>query len=152
MRMPRVRYIERPGRTISDSLVEKDPWYRLQGGCSRQNCPVCFWSKGKGIRCSREGIGYKIECVKFEEEHEILILYIGESSRSGRERISEDLWLFTHRKEACPEICLKRHKCSSSDSALWRHSREAHGGSLKVEDWRVTLTSTHRGALNRQVT
>ena len=27
MRMPRIRYIERPGRTISDSLVEKDPWY-----------------------------------------------------------------------------------------------------------------------------
>ena len=27
MRMPRVRYIERPGRTIADSLVEKDPWY-----------------------------------------------------------------------------------------------------------------------------
>ena len=67
-------------------------------------------------------------------------------------RVKEHLWLFSHRKEACPEICLKRHKCSSSDSALWRHSREAHGGTLRVEDWRVTLTSTHRGALNRQVT
>ena len=47
MRMPRMRYVERPGRTIADSLVEKDPWYRLQGGCTRQNCPICFWSKGK---------------------------------------------------------------------------------------------------------
>ena len=77
MRMPRIRYIERPGRTIADSLVEKDPWYRLQGGCSRLNCPVCFWSKGKGISCTREGIGYKLECVICEVEHEVTILYIG---------------------------------------------------------------------------
>ena len=66
--------------------------------------------------------------------------------------MKEHLWLFSHKKEACPEICMKRHKCSSSDSALWRHSKEAHGGTLRVEDWRVTLTSPHRGALNRQVT
>ena len=49
MRMPRLRYIERPGRTIADSLVEKDPWYRLQGGCTRETCPVCYWQKGKGL-------------------------------------------------------------------------------------------------------
>ena len=152
MRMPRLRYIERPGRTVADSLVEKDPWFRLQGGCPRENCPVCYWSKGKGISCTREGIGYKLECVKCEEDLEVVILYIGETSRSGRERVKEHLWLFSHKKEACPEICMKRHKCSSSDSALWRHSKEAHGGTLRVEDWRVTLTSTHRGALSRQVT
>ena len=26
MRMPRLRYIERPGRSVADALVEKDPW------------------------------------------------------------------------------------------------------------------------------
>jgi hypothetical protein len=56
MRMPRLRYIERPGRSVADSLVEKDPWYRLQGGYTRDTCPVCFWQKGKGIACTRENV------------------------------------------------------------------------------------------------
>ena len=47
---------------------------------------------------------------------------------------------------------MKQHKHSSANSALWSHSKEAHEGSLTVEDWRVTITSSHRGALNRQVT
>ena len=41
MRMPRVRYVERTGRTIADSLVTKDPWYLLQGGCSKVDCTIC---------------------------------------------------------------------------------------------------------------
>ena len=32
------------------------------------------------------------------------------------------------------------------------HSKENHDGKLKVSDWRVTLTSSHHGALSRQVT
>ena len=95
-----MRYVERPGRTIADTLIEKDPWYRLGGGCSRRSCPICYWSKGKGIRCSKESVCYKIECTKCEEENEEeeengdkkkkekkKALYIGETSRSGRERI-----------------------------------------------------------------
>ena len=169
MRMPRLRYIERPGRTVADSLVEKDPWYRLQGGCSRETCPICYWQKGKGIPCTRENVNYKIECVACEVEAENndnnkagdnnivtnaskASLYLGETSRSARERVAEHLWLFKHRKQACGDACGKIHKHSSSNSALWVHSKEAHGGSLEVEDWRITITSSHRGALNRQVT
>ena len=53
MRMPRVRFIENPGRTVADSLVEKDPWYRLGGGCFRAFCPVCYWSKAKASDAPR---------------------------------------------------------------------------------------------------
>ena len=38
------------------------------------------------------------------------------------------------------------------NSALWLHSKEAHGGELQSEHWKVTLTSSHHSALNRQVT
>ena len=153
MRMPRIRYVENPGRALADTLVEKDPWYRLGGGCSRAFFPICYWAKGKGIRCTKEGICYKLECLQCrQQETPILIVYIGETSRSGRERVLEHLWLFKHKKESCPEHCTKRHKCSSSSSVLWEHSRDKHGGQLKVEDWEVTLTSSHRGALSRQVT
>ena len=108
MRMPRIRYVENPGRALAATLMEKDPWYRLGGGCTRAFCPVCYWSKGKGIRCTKEGVCYKIECVQCrEKETPALILYIGETSRSGRERLMEHLWLFKHRKEGCPEYCTR---------------------------------------------
>ena len=60
--------------------------------------------------------------------------------------------MFSHRKQACEDTCTKNHKHSSANSALWAHSRDAHDGGLTVEDWRVTILSSHRGALNRQVT
>ena len=42
MRMPSVRYVENPGRAIAATLMEKDPWYRLGGGCARSFCPICL--------------------------------------------------------------------------------------------------------------
>ena len=41
LRIPRMRYVERPGTSLAASLCEKDPWYRLGGGCRRKDCPVC---------------------------------------------------------------------------------------------------------------
>ena len=158
MRMPRLRYVERPGRTVADSLVTKDPWYLLQGGCSKQNCPVCYWMKGKRIRCTRENVSYRLDCMVCEKRVEEVVagakksFYLGETSRSGRERVKEHLWLFSHRKQACLDTSTKPHKHSSTNSALWCHSKKDHGGTLSVSDWKVTLTSSHRGALNRQGT
>ena len=60
--------------------------------------------------------------------------------------------MFTHKKQACSELCTKVHKHSSANSALWIHSKEAHNGELTVADCRVTVVSSHRGALSRQVT
>ena len=108
----------------------------------------------KGIRCTRENISYRLDCMQYEKAVEELVegaknnVYVGETSRSGRERIKAHLWLFSHKKEACPDTCSKPHKHKTSNSALWLHSKEAHGGSLGIEDWRVTITSS----LNRQVT
>ena len=60
----------------------------------------------KGIWCSKENICYKIEC-QVRREQELLILYIGYTSRSGRERIADHQWLFRDRKEGCEEYCKK---------------------------------------------
>ena len=45
--------------------------------------------------------------------------------------------MFTYKKQACGDNCSKAHKHTSSNS---------------VEDWRVSILSSHRRALNRQVT
>ena len=34
---------------------------------------------------------------------------------------------------------------------LWKNSRDAHGGTMQVEDWMSKITSTHFTALSRQV-
>ena len=57
----------------------------------------------------------------------------------------EHIWLFTHKKEGDPEK-------EEASSALWRHSKEEHGGSMRVEDWRSSVISSHFTALNRQIT
>ena len=130
MWMPRIRYVENPGRSF---------------------CPVCYWAKGKGIQCTKDGVCYKLECIQCRnQDTPILTLYIGETSRSGREQVIEHIWLFKHRKQGCPDFCTKRHKCSSNSSTLWEHSREKHRGQLRIKDWEVKLTYSHRGALNRQ--
>ena len=71
--------------------------------------------------------------------------YVGESSQSSHERMREHMWLFVHKKDGDPEK-------GEANSVLWRHSREEHGGGMKVEDWRSRITSAHFNALNRQVT
>ena len=67
--------------------------------------------------------------------------YIGETSRSPYERIKEHMWLFTNKKKGDPE---KEY----ASSALWRHSKEAHGGQMREGDWRLKITSTHKSPLH----
>ena len=74
------------------------------------------------------------DVAKLKLKEAIASLYLGETSRSARERVSEHLWMFTHKKQACGELCTKVHKHSSTNSALWVHSKEAHDGKLTVAD------------------
>ena len=71
--------------------------------------------------------------------------YIGETSRSTYERLTEHMWLFSKRKDGDPSK-------NEASSALWLHSREAHGGEMVEGDWRSSIISSHTKTLNRQVT
>ena len=145
--MRRTKYVERGGVTLKDLLVNKNPWQELNGGCGRQDCHLCLSQQGKGTSGRREGVCYRMECLQCENggEGTHKTWYIGESSRSAFERLSEHMWLFRHRKEGDQEK-------QEASSALWRHSRDAHNGALEEKDWKSSITSTHIGALGRQVT
>ena len=41
---------------------------------------------------------------------------------------------------------------NQSNSVLWLHSKEHHQGRMTVRDWETKIISSHRTALNRQVT
>ena len=141
----KTRYIERAGSSMSSILVKKNPWYQLQGGCQRQTCYHCNNSShGKGISCRQEGIVYELKCSICEEAGN-KARYVGESSRSFYERLGEHFYLFKQRKEGDPEK-------NEASSALWLHSKAKHDGKMKIVHWKTKILSSHRTALNRQVT
>ena len=140
----RTKYVERAGTTLRDTLVCKNPWYALQGGCKRPTCHICNSNGGKGANCRKEGACYTIEC-KMCDAVGNKTKYIGETSRSPYERMSEHMKLFHGQKEGDPDT-------GKASSVLWLHSRDAHGGEMTGDDWKSKIISSHRTALNRQVT
>ena len=53
--------------------------------------------------------------------------------------------LFKLKKQGDPEK-------NEQNSVLWGHSRDKYGGSMKTYDWDIKIVSTHKSALNRQIT
>ena len=125
--------------------MNKNPWQQINGGCDRPNCYLCQSQNGAGTSCRREGVCYRLECLQCENGETHQTWYIGETSRSAHERTAEHMWLFEHKKEGDPEK-------QEASSAFWRHSRDAHNGEMRIEDWKSSVTSSHRTALGRQVT
>ena len=152
MKIPRTRYIERAGTTLADLLVKKNPWLELNGGCNRLDCLICASSGGRGTSCRRENVCYTIECRLCESvaegEDKKIVRYLGETSRSGYERVKEHVTNFEARKEGFDED----GEPTPASSVLWIHSKEEHGGEMLKEDWKVKIISSHRTALSRQVT
>ena len=144
MGVGRSKYIEKAGLTLLDQLVEKNVWQSLNGGCQRRHCYVCRSTGGKGISCRAEGTCYQITC-KICEKQDTRTVYIGDTSRSTFERMFEHFWLFKSRKEGNPDM-------NEANSVLWNHSKSQHDSSMKTDDWKVEIVSSHRSPLNRQIT
>ena len=65
--------------------------------------------------------------------------------KPAQERIYEHMRLFKARKSGDPEK-------NQSNSVFWGHSRDHHEGTLKTDDWKISITSAHRTPLSRQLT
>ena len=88
---------------------------------------------------------YQIQCVVCEKSH-LVVVYIGETSRSAYQRVNWHLRLFLDKKEGCDDNCLKLNNCTGG-SELWKNSKIKHQGLLGVSDWKVKVVSSHRSAL-----
>ena len=117
LRMGRTKFSEEAGVKLSSQLVVKKIWYRLNGGCGRRACYPCIRNKGKGISCRAEGVCYEIVCNLCSKEEKRTV-YIGESSRSGYERIFEHMVLFKGKKEGDPEKQQQNNVCGDTPSQL----------------------------------
>ena len=110
----RVKVVERGGETLMSKLCRNNPWGSRR--CERDNCLYCPHSKeGKGGACKREGVVYKIVCIKCEQE-KVRAEYWGETSRTGFERGEEHVTGLESRYEK---------------NALWKHIEGDHRGEEK---------------------
>ena len=139
--IPRTKYIENAGNKLSNQIIVKNPWVAINGGCGRKLCFTCKSTAGKGISCRKEGINYSLTC-KLCEATGKSTLYLGESSRSAYERMTEHMYLFRMKKEGDPDK-------QQSNSVLWGHSKAGHDGKMKISDWKISIDSSHKTPLNR---
>ena len=85
-----------------------------------------------------------------------MTVYIGETGRSGFERMQEHFHNFNAKVEPKTKENTEKFGEDKDDkdkgSMMWLHSRDFHQGTLSDDDWIAKITAKHKGALNRQVT
>ena len=88
LKLPRVKIVERGGKTLMDMLARPNPW--ASQPCGREGCWVCKTEEGQKSsgKCNKEGIVYRIQCMTCKELG-VTADYIGESSRSAYQQGKE---------------------------------------------------------------
>ena len=126
----RMKVVERTGRTLKSQLQTSNP-FRDQN-CGREDCFVCT-TFGQG-NCNAESVTYKIDCSGVSCERGV---YKGETAYNAYTRGGEHLARLAAR--------------DMSNSPLWRHCVEQHGG--EEQTFLMSVTSTFRNdAMLRQIT
>ena len=120
-----IRVIEKAGTSIKQLLSRSNP-FRSET-CSDASCAVCSRAN-KVTNCKTRECLYELKCECGES-------YIGETSRSAKERISEHFASMTSQ---------------SGDSVLKRHMNSQHGGIQKAVKVEVLATYPD-DAMGRQV-
>ena len=117
----RMKVVERTGRTLKSQLQTSNPF--KEPNCGRNDCFVCT-TYGQG-NCNTESVTYRIDCSGGECEKDI---YKGETNYNGYTRGKEHMSRFAAR--------------DVSNSPLWRHCLEQHGG--EPQTFLMSITGTYR--------
>ena len=123
-----IRVVERSGRTIK-SLVQRSNHSESRKCVDSEKCMVCKEQRSGG-KCHRENVGYDIVCKTCYD------VYRGESSRNAFSRGQEHVSGLENK---------------TKDSVLWRHINEKHENDVTQPQFKMTVTSTHTSALDRQI-
>ena len=116
--------IEVGGRTLRSEIQRSNP--TATPGCSKDDCPGCKEERGKGGKCHKSNINYKIECQNCKG------VYIGETSKNLYTRSTQHY-----------------QNSSETDSFMNRHHQEEHLG--KDRRFLAKVTHTNKDCLTRQI-
>ena len=84
----RYKVVEKSGKMIRDMLVRTSVF--RGDNCGRPGCGACKCAE-KPLNCRRRGIMYETACQECKSGEKFLAVYVGESARSGSERMTEHL-------------------------------------------------------------
>ena len=138
-----IKVIERNGVQLQRVLTKSDPWSGVK--CARPTCTVCRREEEKTPTCSTSNITYKNSC-KICQDRGTPACYIGESSRSLRERQNE------HSGD-CDKGLEGSHMASHLQEAhpdTWKEIQE-NGGTGGWRNFKVEIVASHRSAFRRQL-
>jgi len=113
----RIKVVETTGTTLKRQLQTSNPFKKKL--CGRSQCFICT-SEGSGD-CNTEGITYKIQCKGNCTSRNV---YHGESAENG----------FTRGQKHMTDLAAH----NESNSPLWRHCKEAHGGEMQNFSMSIT--------------
>ena len=102
-----VRVVERSGNSVKEMVVRSNPFKR-----AKCRCNVCQLGENGNVNCKSRELVYELTCNGMDDGKLCDQKYIGETSRSLAERISEHIGDLRERTEK---------------SVLWRHFKEEHG-------------------------
>ena len=97
---------------------------------------MCFVGVERGANFCIEAVVYQVQCGQCEEEKGLRQVYIGETGKSGFERMVQH-WRSWRGKE--------------KDSFLWKHDLMVHGGKMDESKLTAKIISKPRKALQRQI-
>ena len=101
--MRQIKFVERAGVSIKDTLVSSNPWREMK--CGRIDCFVCRGEKGGMGSCMKESVLYSIRCEECRKV-EKTVEYWGETGRDCFSRGGEHL-------RGCRE--------QKEDNPMWKH-------------------------------
>ena len=112
------------GRTLKSEIQRSNP--TATPGCNKSDCLGCKEGRGKGGKCHKNNINYKVECQICKG------VYIGETSKN----------LYTRTIQHCQNKDEKK-------SFMKKHSQEQHRG--EEEKYTAKTTHTNKDCLTRQI-
>ena len=121
----KLKVVERGGRPLKSILTKTNLFSDM--GCGRSKCEACK-SNTKPINCRRRSILYETACKDCIENDIEGAVYVGESARSGAERMGE------HVDDA---------ESGKKDSHMFKHWSTQHGGGRRLASPSKLFLSSH---------
>ena len=126
----RFKVIEKGGAKIKRKLQISNPLETP--GCTDEKCLACKQERGKGGKCRKSNVNYKVSCKICPQDGKSV--YIGETSRN----------LYTRGKEH-----LAKFEGKKADSFMLKHQSDHHIG--QPVEYSAEVIATFNDCLSRQV-
>ena len=131
--MRQIKFIERVGVSLKDTLVSSNPWGEVK--CGRDDCFVCRGEKGGMGSCMKESVLYTIRCEECKRANKT-VEYWGETGRDCFSRGGEHLKGCRERKD---------------DNPMWKHLWDSHKGEKGEEIFTMKMEKGFKKPLARQI-